>query len=152
MRNSYPTFRHEFSYVNFTDIYFSFKISIMPGYQLTIFQLGKLRKMTSKYFIAVTPKYFHNKLPVSMFFSIQLQSAVQGWGQGVIFLVNLYLVKLQEDLTMNSGEDICGWLVRCCSSELWGLRCSSCRNFSFNDPLSPLSPPLMLDHNLCRLS
>ena len=99
MRNSYPTFRHEFSYVNFTDIYFSFKISIMPGYQLTIFQLGKLRKMTSKYFIAVTPKYFHNKLLVLMFFSIQLHTSTvsrRGGGQGVIFLVNLYLVKLQK--------------------------------------------------------
>ena len=85
----------------------------MPGYQLTIFQLGKLRKMTSKYFIAVTPKYFHNKLPVSMFFSLQLHSAVQSTGVGGTFLVNLHLVKLQEDLTLNSGEDICdvvGWV------------------------------------------
>ena len=93
MRNSYPTFSHEFSYVNFTDIYFSFKISIMPGYQLTIFQLGKLRKMTSKYFIAVTPKYFHNKLLVLMFFSIQLHTYCST-GVGGILLVNLHLVKI----------------------------------------------------------
>ena len=99
MRNSDPTFRREFSYVNFTDIYFRFKISIMLGYQLTIFQLGKLRKMTSKYFIAVTPKYFHNKLPVWMFFSIQLHSAVQGTGVGGTFLVNLHLVKLQVEVS-----------------------------------------------------
>ena len=84
MRNSDPTFSYEFSYVNFTDIYFSFKISIMPGYQLTIFQLGKLRKMTSKYFIAVTPKYFHNKLPVLMcsFQYNYVPTAVEGWGAG----------------------------------------------------------------------
>ena len=82
MRNSDPTFRREFSYVNFTDIYFRFKISIMLGYQLTIFQLGKLRKMTSKYFIAVTPKYFHNKLLFLMFFLVQLHTAVHGVGAG----------------------------------------------------------------------
>ena len=81
MRASHQHQFMSFLYVNFTDIYFSFKISIIAGYQLTIFQLGKLRKMTSKYFI-VTPKYFHNKLPVLMFFSIHLQTGVQGWGPG----------------------------------------------------------------------
>ena len=35
----------------------------------------------------------------------------QGEGVGAIFLVNLYLVKLQEDLTINAGEDLCGWLT-----------------------------------------
>ena len=82
-----------FPYVNFTDIYFRFKISIIAGYQLTIFQLAKLRKMTGKYFI-VTPKYFHNKKSVL-------------WSSGgVILLVNLHLVKLQEesaDLSQATG-------------------------------------------------
>ena len=71
MRASHHHQFMSFLYVNFTDIYFSFKISIIAGYQLTIFQLGKLRKMTSKYFIAVTPKYFHNKLADLMFFLLQ---------------------------------------------------------------------------------
>ena len=93
MRNSDPTFRREFSYVNFTDIYFRFKISIMLGYQLTIFQLGKLRKMTSKYFI-VTPKYFHNKLAEVLYNGA---GSADCWA-GVIFLVNLHLVRLQESL------------------------------------------------------
>ena len=82
-----------FPYVNFTDIYFRFKISIIAGYQLTIFQLAKLRKMTGKYFI-VTPKYFHNK------------KSVLGSSGGVILLVNLHLVKLQEesaDLSQATG-------------------------------------------------
>ena len=82
MRASHQHQFMSFLYVNFTDIYFSFKISIMPGYQLTIFQLGKLRKMTSKYFIAVTPKYFHNKLLFLMFFLVQLHTAVHGVGAG----------------------------------------------------------------------
>ena len=82
-------------YVNLTDIYFRLKISIIAGYQLTIFQLGKLGKMTSKYFIAVTPKYFHNKLADLMFFLL----VVAG---GVIFLVNLHLVKLQVESALQA--------------------------------------------------
>ena len=93
MRASHQHQFMSFLYVNFTDIYFSFKISIIAGYQLTIFQLGKLRKMTSKYFI-VTPKYFHNKLAEVLYNGA---GSADCWA-GVIFLVNLHLVRLQKSL------------------------------------------------------